>query len=75
VTGPQRETLAAIYEADKRGQWFRARGKGERVTLVHLYRKGILDRRVWRKAKDSQNDAHEYRLHHSQRVHFPPGAE
>lgn len=42
-------------------RWFRARGRGERVTLASLYRGGLMERRVWRHGKNSADDAHEYR--------------
>ena len=56
----QRETLVSVAGATLRGEWFRARGSGERVTLASLYRYGLLERRAWRGG--GMNKAHEYRV-------------
>lgn len=64
MTGPQEETYEAVSAANLAGYWFRARSNGERVVLVNLWRDNNLVRRVWRKGKSSNDDAHEYRLRH-----------
>lgn len=56
----QREVAAKVLAAWQAGhRWYRARGSGERVTLVSLQRAGVLVRRVWRGGPRSA--AHEYR--------------
>jgi hypothetical protein len=59
VTERQRAVLRRLLEAWP--AWSRAESNGERVTLASLYRKGWLERRVWREGRSSADNAHEYR--------------
>lgn len=59
----QKEVIRKVGAVHRKsGQWFRAEGRGQRVTLASLWRKGVLVRRIHRKGKNSADDAHEYRL-------------
>ncbi len=60
MTPLQHETMAAVRAVHP--AWFRARRKGERVTLANLYRAGALDRRAWRGVEGDADAAHEYRI-------------
>lgn len=43
-------------------QWYRAAGKGQRVTLAFLWRhRKLLERRAWRGVEGEAGAAHEYR--------------
>jgi hypothetical protein len=44
--------MARVREATRRGEWYRAYGNGERVTLASLWRRGAIERRV--RARDGQ---------------------
>ncbi len=61
MTGPQRETILDVTRAHRAGQWYRASGNGQRVSLASLFRHGVLERRVWRVGAQA-NSAHEYQL-------------
>lgn len=61
LTDKQRETLRRCIHAARRGEWYRASGSGERVTLASLYRRHLLERRAWRGVEGDPNAAHEYR--------------
>jgi hypothetical protein len=62
----QRQTLVRVIRATARGQWCRALGSGERVTLASLHAKGLLVRQVWKESKSAaarghySSPAHEY---------------
>jgi hypothetical protein len=63
LTELQRSALARVLlHTAESGRWYRASRNGERVTLVSLYRRGILKRRAWRGVEGSADAAHEYRL-------------
>lgn len=62
MTNIQRKTAERVRAAHVRGEWYRAAGNGERVTLASLKRAGVLERRAHR-GKDGEPDAaYEYRL-------------
>jgi S-adenosylmethionine:diacylglycerol 3-amino-3-carboxypropyl transferase len=69
VTSLQRRLLARVLAATLRKEWYRAQTSGERVTLASLYRRGLLERRVWREharakaAGEYSSPAHEYQAH------------
>jgi hypothetical protein len=67
MTRRQRDTLIAVRAANAHGQWFRARGHGERVVLANLYYKGVLDRRAWRGKAGEPDAANEYRIRRGSR--------
>jgi hypothetical protein len=60
-TERQRIVIARCIKATHRGEWYRAVGSGERVTLASLHSKGLLTRRVWRQARQQVDNAHEYK--------------
>lgn len=55
----QRTCLNRVLSGN--GEWIRAEGEGDRVTLASLYRKGLLERRAWRGKDGEANAAYEYR--------------
>jgi hypothetical protein len=61
VTSLQRSVLTLVQNATKRGEWYRADGRGQRVTLASLYRKGLIDRRARRGKEGDADAAYEYR--------------
>lgn len=61
MTRIQFEVALAVLAAYKRGDWYRAAGSGQRVTLASLNRAHILDRRAWRGVEGQANAAYEYR--------------
>jgi hypothetical protein len=58
LTERQLVALEAVQESWKRGEWYRAKRNGERVTLASLFYRGLLTRRVWRGT--GANAANEY---------------
>jgi hypothetical protein len=52
--------LYSVGHTNATGEWHRAEGNGQRVTLAALYRRGYLIRRKWRIGRNSADDAHEY---------------
>jgi hypothetical protein len=62
VTDLQLDTMRAVRESAARGEWFRARRNGERVTLASLWTRGLLDRRAWRGVEGDADAAHEYTI-------------
>jgi hypothetical protein len=59
LTQLQQDVFKAVSQAKG---WYRATRSGERVTLVSLYRRGLLERRAWRGKEGAADAAHEYRL-------------
>jgi hypothetical protein len=57
----QEDVLRLVHRTHEKGGWYRAQRNGQRVTLASLYRKGLLQRRVWRESANSADNAHEYR--------------
>jgi len=60
MTHNMRMVLLEVGCTNAFGKWHRATGNGQRVTLAALYRCGELERRAWRKGKNSADDAYEY---------------
>lgn len=56
MTKLQNECLLRVIRASSSGEWYRAGGHGERVTLASLYHAGVLERRP-RRGKDGDADA------------------
>ena len=56
----QTAVMLGVLAAFMRGQTYRAKTQGERVTLASLYRAGFLDRRPWRGRAGSPDAAYEY---------------
>lgn len=62
MTQLQRDTFRAVAIAQRGGQWYRAQGSGERVTLASLFRHGLLARRARRIGASASDNAYEYKL-------------
>lgn len=67
-----REVLALVVRSHLGGRWFRAQGRGQRVTLAALARTGRLVRRVWRGAEGDPDAAHEYAMSPDVAASFDP---
>lgn len=61
LTDLQVKALVDCHNACRKGEWYRANGNGQRVTLSSLYRRGYLERRAWRGREGEADAAHEYR--------------
>lgn len=60
LTDLQKEVFKTVARATANGGWYRAAHPGQRVTLVSLHRRGLLNRRAWRGKEGSADAAHEY---------------
>lgn len=62
MTNRQKLVFEDVLRQTLRGQWYRAAGNGERITLASLFRCSALVRRAWRGQEGESNAAHEYRV-------------
>ena len=60
MTHNQNIVLIKVAVATDKGQWYRAAGSGERVTLASLYRRQWLKRRAHRGIEGEADAAYEY---------------